>query len=330
MRYLIVDTANTFFRAKHAAHRHSDAEEKLGFALHATLGSVGKAWREQKTDHVVWCLEGHSWRKGMYKPYKANRVVTKAKMTVKQQEEDALFFEVYNLLIEYIRDCTNCTVLQNSTLEADDLIAGWTQQHPTDHHTIVSSDSDFLQLISENVAQYNGVAGQLITTAGYFDHKGKPILDKKTKLPKTVNPQWALFEKCVRGDTSDNIFSAYPGVRTKGSSKKAGLQEAFADRHSRGVDWNNMMLQRFQHHDGTEHRVLDDYTRNCTLVDLTKQPDAIKETIKQTIITGAVQKSVPMVGARFLKFCGKHQLIALSDRANVFAKIFVAPYPSSV
>ena len=40
MRYLIVDTANTFFRARHAAHRQSDTWDRLGFAVHVTLGSV--------------------------------------------------------------------------------------------------------------------------------------------------------------------------------------------------------------------------------------------------------------------------------------------------
>jgi hypothetical protein len=34
-------------------------------------------------------------------------------------------------------------------------------------------------------------------------------------------------------------------VREKGSSKKAGLIEAYADRQKMGFDWNNMMLQRY-------------------------------------------------------------------------------------
>jgi hypothetical protein len=63
MRYLLVDSANTFFRARHASHRSSSSEEKVAFAIHVTLGSVNKAWREQKADHVVFCLEGRSWRK---------------------------------------------------------------------------------------------------------------------------------------------------------------------------------------------------------------------------------------------------------------------------
>ena len=40
-----------------------------------------------------------------------------------------------------------------------------------------------------------------------FNDKGKPVIDKKTKEPKTIeDPEWLLFEKCIRGDTSDNIL----------------------------------------------------------------------------------------------------------------------------
>ena len=80
------------------------------------------------------------------------------------------------------------------------------------------------------------------------------------------DPQWLLFEKCMRGDSSDNVFSAFPGVRTKGTKNKVGLQEAYADKDKKGYNWNNMMLQRWTDPDGAEHRVLDDYLRNVALV----------------------------------------------------------------
>lgn len=330
MKYLLIDTSNMFFRARHAAHVQSDTWDKLGFALHATIGSVAKCWREQKPDHVIFCLEGRSWRKDFYEPYKKHRAVARAALTEKEQEEDKLFWETYEALVDFVSNKTNCTVLVNPVLEADDLIAGWIQYHPHDQHCIVSSDTDFLQLLSDNVVQYNGITDELITTAGRFDGKGKPVLDKKTKQPKEVpDPKWELFQKCMRGDTSDNIFSAYPGVRTKGSTKKVGLTEAFADRLSKGFAWNNMMLQRWVDHNGVEHRVLDDYERNRTLVDLTAQPAHIRDEIKKTISEGAVNKNKPMIGAQFMKFCGKYELIKLSERAQTIAECFSAAYPQS-
>ena len=328
MRYLLVDTANTFFRARHSAHRQSDTWDKLGFAIHVTLGSVNKAFRDQKADHVIFCLEGRSWRTDFYTPYKANRAVARAALTESEQEEDRLFWETFDSLKEFLANKTNCTVMQHPDLEADDLIAGWIQAHPQDHHTIVSSDTDFYQLLADNVNQYNGIADELHTIQGIFDKKGKAVIDKKTKEPKVIpDPKWILFEKCMRGDPTDNIFSAFPGVRKVGSKNKVGLLEAFNDKTAKGFAWNNLMLQRWTDHNDVEHRVLDDYNRNVQLVDLTAQPEEVKAKIVGTIQGNSVPLARPMVGAQFLKFCGKYDLIKMADMANSYVQFLEASYP---
>jgi len=328
MKYLIVDTANTFFRARHSAHRQSDTWDKLGFAIHVTLSSVNKAWRDHKADHVVFCLEGRSWRKDFYEPYKKNRTVARQALTEAQAEEDALFWEAFDSLKTFLDEKTNCTVMRHGNLEADDLIAGWVQAHPDDEHVIISSDTDFYQLLSSNVKQYNGVSDELHTLEGIFDKRGKLVLDKKTKEPKQIpDPEWILFEKCMRGDSTDNVFSAYPGVRKKGSKNKVGLLEAYADRNAKGFNWNNLMLQRWTDHNGEEHRVLDDYERNKVLVDLTAQPDEVKQQIATTIAEGKVSRKRPMVGAQFLKFCGKYDLNRLSEHSQQYAEFLGAGNP---
>jgi len=323
MHYLIVDTANTFFRARHAAHRQSDTWDRLGFAIHVTLGSVNKAWRDQKADHVVFCLEGRSWRKDYYEPYKKNRAVARAALTEAEAEEDRLFWETFDALKTYLSEKTNCTVIRHEHLEADDLVAGWIQSHPEDKHTIVSSDTDFHQLLADNVNQYNGIADELHTLKGIFDKKGKPVIDKKTKEPKKIpDPNWILFEKCMRGDPTDNVFSAFPGVR------KTKLEEAYKDRDNKGFAWNNLMLQSWTDHNNEEHKVLDDYYRNRVLVDLAAQPDHVKVWIAETIAANSQQLNRPMIGAQFLKFCGKYDLIKLSDQSNSFAEFLSASYPA--
>ena len=134
----------------------------------------------------------------------------------------------------------------------------------------------------------------------------------------------------MRGDPTDNIFSAYPGVRTKGSSKKVGLQEAFEDRDKQGFNWNNLMLQRWTDHNGLEHRVMDDYERNRILVDLSAQPDDIKQLIAETIATNAVPKDIPQIGVKFMKFCGKHDLVKIGEQATAYAEFLTAAYPEAV
>jgi 5'-3' exonuclease len=326
MTYILVDTANTFFRARHVIN--GDADIKLGMAFHITLNSIRKAWQQFNGTHVVFCLEGRSWRKDYYEPYKRNRSDARAAQTEKEQEEDRVFWEAFDTFKDFIKDKTNCTVLQHAQLEADDLIAGWIQNHPEDDHVIISTDTDFVQLIASNVRQYNGVMECTITHEGYFDDKGKPIVDKKTKEAKLPpNPEWLLFEKCMRGDTSDNVFSAFPGVRTKGSKNKVGLTEAFEDRSSKGFSWNNLMLQRWTDHEGKEHRVLEDYERNRRLIDLTAQPDDIRAIINKTIKQAATEnKNINQVGIRLMKFCHLYDLKKISEQAQSYAEPLNARY----
>ena len=325
--YLLIDLTNTYFRARHTAHRASTTEEKVAFAIHVTLASINKCWRDQRGDHVVFCLEGRSWRKDFYKPYKANRSEARAALSPSEAEEDRQFWEGLDNLKEFFINRTNCTVLHHPELEADDLIAGWIQTHQSDQHIVISSDSDFHQLLTDNVKQYNGVTDELFTVEGIFNSKGQRVIDKKTKEPKDIpDPEWLLFEKCMRGDTSDNVFSAYPGVREKGTKNKVGLREAFADRAVKGFNWNNLMLQKWVDHNGIEHRVLDDYNRNRVLIDLTAQPDNVRTKITETIKANSVAKQKPMVGTYFLKFCGRHDLNKLSEQSQAFAEIFSSEF----
>lgn len=333
MKYLIIDTANMFFRARHSAHRASDTWTKLGFALHVTLMAANKVARKFEPDHVVFALEGRSWRKDFYEPYKKNRAVARGAMTETEAEEDKLFWETYDHLCQYLSTRTNCSVIRCATAEADDVIARWVALHPQDQHTVVSSDSDFVQLVAPNVQLYNGINEHLFTTTGVEDDRGRSMSfvvesnskikvkspDKDFSMP-TDYQKWALFLKCMRGDPGDNVFSAYPGVRVKGTKNQVGLTEAFEDRDRRGYAWNNLMLQRWVDHNSEEHRVLDDYERNRVLVDLTAQPAEVKLVVDNCIREQISHRDVGQVGVHFMKFCGKYELNKLSEHAEVLSR----------
>jgi len=324
--YILVDLANVFSRARYVVR--GSLEEKVGLSIHTCLSSVRKAWRDFNGTHVCFFLEGRSWRKDFYKPYKKNRADAKAALTIREVEEDKVFWETFSQFQDFLINRTNCSVLRHPQLEADDLIAGWVRMHPNDNHVIISTDGDFNQLISQNVRRYDGVNSITITHEGYFDENGKPVIDKKTGLPKEApDPSWLLFEKIIRGDSSDNVFSAYPGVREKGTKSKIGMRDAFADRNDKGYNWNNFMLQRWSDHEGIEHRVLDDYERNRILCDLTAQPSDIQniitETIEQVTESG---KSISQVGIRLMKFCTEFDLIKISEQAQSYAEPLNAKY----
>lgn len=327
MKYLLVDTANMFFRGRHIASQRADSWTKLGTALHITLASLQKTYRLMQPDHVIFALEARSWRKDHTESYKRNRSEARAALTEAQREEDDLFWQTFDELKTWLDERTNCSVVRIEQAEADDIIARWIALHPKDEHIIVSTDSDFYQLVAPNVTIYNGATSQIITLDGYFDEKMKPVKDKKTGEHKKLgDPSFILFEKCMRGDPTDNVMSAYPGVRTKGTTKKVGLTEAYADKDKKGFAWNNMMLQRWTDHEGVEHRVLDRYEANRTLIDLTAQPDDLKAKFDAQLL--AIEpKSKPMIGAQFMKFCGKYELVRLGESAQQMAEILSKPLP---
>jgi 5'-3' exonuclease len=319
--YILVDSLNMFMRAKHVGGGR-DIDMRVGMAMHIMFNSIKKVWREFDGDHVVMCLEGRSWRKDFYKPYKANRKVTMDQRTPKQMEDDELFFEAYDDMIQFFNNKTNCSVIQQSNAEADDLIATWIQQHPEDKHVIISTDSDFYQLLDDNVIQYNGTTDQIVSLDGFKNAKtGETVIDKKTNEPKkAIDPEFVLFEKCVRGDSSDNIFSAYPGARSKGTKNKTGILEAYNDRNTGGFNYNNFMLQRWVDHEEQEHRVKDDFERNKILIDLTAQPDEIKAEARQIVANAVNKEPATQVGIHFMKFCSKWNLQRMSEDATAYAE----------
>ena len=141
-----------------------------------------------------------------------------------------------------------------------------------------------------------------------------------------VEPEWwkkALFIKIIRGDTSDSVFSAYPGVRY--TSSKGGIKEAWEDRFEKKNVWNNFMQSTWEKAVGLDDEnkpikktvtVKEEFAINESIIDLTKQPDRIKD-LMDTVIVQAVQKEpVGSVGIHFLRFCKTYDLNNLSRDSN--------------
>jgi DNA polymerase-1 len=90
--------------------------------------------------------------------------------------------------------------------EADDLIASYVRQHPSDVHVIISSDRDYYQLFSESdrlVIYRPGHAGG----ARFFDADTAES-DLSKKYDVALRPSDILMFKALTGDPSDKI----PGV----------------------------------------------------------------------------------------------------------------------
>lgn len=317
--YVLVDSLNLAMRVRYGM-RAPDKETTAGLAIHIMFNAIKQVWKQFDADHVVFCQEGRSWRKDFYTPYKAHRRELAAARTEQEVAEDAHFFEAINQFQDFLIQKTNVTTLRDPNAEADDMIARWVALHPDDNHIIVSTDSDFQQLINPHVKIYNGIEGLLYTHLGVWDKKGEPALDRKGQPMNVPNPALALFEKIMRGDASDNVMSAYPGVRKK------RLLEAFENRHDQGYAWNNLMLSRWVDHEGHEIRVKDAYERNRILIDLKAQPDHLREQFDKTVCESANQPHKREVGFHLLKFANKLGLVRIEQHAADYSGWLSQPY----
>ncbi|AUS03070.1 PIN domain-like protein [Vibrio phage 2.275.O._10N.286.54.E11] len=295
------------------AQRNMDSMTKIGLSLHTAFNSVKKAWEKFGADHVVFCGEGRSWRKDYDTAYKRNRSEKRALQTPAEKEEMEDLFTMMNEFTEFIDKKTNCTWLQQQECEADDLVAGWIQTHPEDMHYIISTDKDFHQLLSNNVQQFNPTQDFTYTINGVFDPDGGIAQKKKGKDMVDIecpDPEFSLFEKCIRGDKGDNVFPAYPGARMKSSKKAVGITEAYEDRINKGYAWNSFMNVKFPDKDDLKKdiSVKTMYDRNMILVDLTAQPAYIKEKMAEVIEEKKNDDVKKMIGIQFLRFTEMYDL----------------------
>jgi hypothetical protein len=86
------------------------------------------------------------------------------------------------------------------------------------------------------------------------------------------------------------------------------------------------MLQRWMDHNNQEQLVRDCYQRNKMLIDLTAQPENIKQAIDDSIRKGVRRVITPSVGVHFLKLCGKYDLQKISEQADTYARWLNEPY----
>jgi hypothetical protein len=317
--YILVDSMNLAMRVRHGV-RAPDNESSIGLAMHVIFSSVKMVWNQFSADHTVFALDGRSWRKDFYQPYKAHRRELAAARTQEQIDDDQQFFDALNDLTDFLSNKTNATVLRHPQGEADDMIARWIALHPNDNHVIVSTDSDFLQLLAPNVKIYNGIAGLLYTDLGVWDKNGNPATNKKGEPLGVPNPSWLLFEKIMRGDPGDNVMSAFPGVRRK------KLEEAFENRHQQGYAWNNLMLSKWTDHEGHEIQVKHAYDRNRMLVDLTAQPEDLKHSFDQQICHTVNQPPARQVGFGLMKFANQWGLVRIQQNAQDYSSCLSKSY----
>jgi len=297
MKYLILDVSNLLYR-NYYANQNEDDETAAGLAMHSALVTMHKYFKQYKPHNTIMCYDRSSWRKDYTaseqclskKPYKGNR---RQNMTPAQE---AKFIRFKNHLREFenlISNHTTIVSLAEDSLEADDLIAGFVQIYEDESNEIIviSADSDLLQL-----TRYRNV--KVIS----------PKDDKEQSLADYFNdPLYYVFQKCVRGDPTDNVQSAFPRV------KSTRIRKAYEDPAERV----QFMKESWTNETSTEFTVEAIFKENQLLIDLEKQPPEIRAKIFETVERG-MSKKRQFSMFHFLQFIGKHELNKIKEQMDQY------------
>lgn len=195
---------------------------------------------------IIACDNKHYWRREIFPHYKAGRKKARAS----SGHDWISIFESLNKIREELKENSPYKVLDVEGAEADDIIGTLVQKYSaTQKIMILSSDKDFAQLQKfPNVEQYS------------------PIMKKYIKEPF---PSVQLKQLVIRGDKGDGI----PNILSPDDVfVVGGRQKPITE--SKIIKWLNQNPKEF-----CNDEMFRNYSRNETLIDLTKIPDSVRNNI---------------------------------------------------
>lgn len=192
-KILLIDAHNQIWRAcvKFGAVQPNTPDEVIfTFNFFRNLRPIIEDF---SPDKCFFVLEGHpQFRYDLYPEYKANRITklgsTKPEddeKTLKKKKSTETFFKTKDIILPLMRHLP-VTIVRGANYEADDVISTLCDNMKEEDLTILSNDSDYIQLLQRgysNCRIYN------------------PIKKAFMEAPSYPYVAW----KCLNGDTSDNI-----------------------------------------------------------------------------------------------------------------------------
>lgn len=206
----LVDGNNLMFRSFYAtAYSGNMMKNSKGFPTNALYGFINmmhKIIEEEHPDYIMVAFDiGVNFRKEKNPEYKMGRIETpeelKMQMPVSRRLLTAMGIKYYEL----------------EPFEADDIIGTFAKFVDDNGYraTIVSSDKDLLQLITNNVSM------KLLKTKDYIRYNNPD----EFKNDWGFNPINIIDYKALAGDTSDNI----PGVKGIGDKTAKSLLSTYSN-----------------------------------------------------------------------------------------------------
>jgi len=205
-RVMIIDGLNTFIRSWTVNPTMNEDGDHTGGVV-GSLKSIGYQIREFNPTRCIVTFDGKGGsksRKKVYEGYKAGREnrkfrVNRQYMEFLDEEEEQLSMRQQFVWLNDVLDYLPVQTMIYDGIEADDTIAyltKHTQQDLDGEVVIVSTDKDFLQLVSDKVSVFSPTKKKMYNRQVVFDEFG-------------IWPENLLLYRTLDGDKSDNI----PGIR---------------------------------------------------------------------------------------------------------------------
>ena len=205
-RVMIIDGLNTFIRSWTVNPTMNEDGDHTGGVV-GSLKSIGYQIREFNPTRCIVTFDGKGGsksRKKVYEGYKAGREnrkfrVNRQYMEFLNEEEEQLSMRQQFVWLNDVLDYLPVQTMIYDGIEADDTIAyltKHTQQDLDGEVVIVSTDKDFLQLVSDKVSVFSPTKKKMYNRQVVFDEFG-------------IWPENLLLYRTLDGDKSDNI----PGIR---------------------------------------------------------------------------------------------------------------------
>ena len=207
-KILIIDGLNTFIRVFSVIPTTNDDGIHIG-GIVGFLKSVGYAIKMLAPTRTLIVFDGKGGsnrRRKIYPEYKAKRRTTKIRLN-RVNDYENLDDERHSMMMQLSRcveylECLPVSILSIDSVEADDVIAYAAKQLlPKSKVTIMSTDKDFLQLVSDRISVWSPTKKKLYNPELVKEEYG-------------VTPNNLLMCRIFDGDQSDNIKGVL-GIGTK-------------------------------------------------------------------------------------------------------------------
>ena len=232
----LVDGSGFIFRAYHALPPLSRSDGTPTSAVLGFSNMLAKLLSETDADHiaVVFDASGRSFRNRIYDQYKA------------QRPDPAPDLVPQFALVRRATAAFGVCQIELAEFEADDLIATYAR-HAVEAGakvTIVSSDKDLMQLVTDKVTMLDPI-------------KNRPIGDAEVREKFGVGPEKVIDVQALFGDSIDNV----PGVKGISAETAAQLVNEFGDldtmliRAQETAAFDNFASQKVHHLEATIYKI---------------------------------------------------------------------------